>query len=107
MRRTCRLSGSSPRPLCAKTLCWPPDVLYRKPSAGFVLLRDAETGELMEVDTGSRRVRRQFARDALARRQALKRQFLRLGIDQLVVDTHHDYVIELQRFFRMRERRFR
>jgi len=80
---------------------------HELPDVGFVVFRDSETGRLVEVDSRSRHVRRQFARSTLDRRHRLSQQFKRLGIDQLAVDTEHDYLIELQRFFRMREKRIR
>lgn len=77
------------------------------PAVGFVTLRDAETGEMIEVDTRHPRVRDLFARRGVQRQETLGDQLLKLGIDRLSVDTQRDYLIDLRRFFRMREKRFR
>jgi uncharacterized protein (DUF58 family) len=75
------------------------------PDVGFVTLRDAETGELVELDTHHPRIRELFARQASIRERALSDQFRKLGIDQLSVDTHGDHALSLKRFFAARERR--
>ncbi len=77
------------------------------PDVGLVHLRDAETGELVEVDTRDRRVRQTFRDQAARRRQTLATSLSRIGVDQLPVDTEHDYLISLRRFFHMRQQRFR
>lgn len=76
------------------------------PDVGFIHLRDAETGEMIEVDTHDRRVREMFRNDSLRRREVLSRTLLRIGVDQLPIDTEHDYLISLRRFFHMRQQRF-
>ena len=77
------------------------------PPVGLLRLRDAETGEVREVDTSSRRVRETFRRQTADRRAATARLLSQVGVDQLPVDTARDYVSDLRRFFDMRERRFR
>jgi uncharacterized protein (DUF58 family) len=77
------------------------------PDAGLLLLRDAETGELAEVDTGSRRVRAAFAAEALRREEALASDLRRANVDRLPIRTDEPYAVAMHRFFRMRERRMR
>lgn len=77
------------------------------PDVGFIRLRDAETGETIEVDTRHRHVREMFRDDGARRREALSNALLRIGVDQLPIDTEHDYLISLRRFFHMRQQRFR
>jgi uncharacterized protein (DUF58 family) len=77
------------------------------PDVGFVHLRDAETGETIEVDTRHPRVRELFASHNLQRNDSLSRQLTRMGVDQLPVETQGDYLLSLRKFFRMREKRFR
>lgn len=77
------------------------------PDVGFVHLRDAETGETLEVDTQHPRVRELFASHNLQRNDSLSRQLTRMGVDQLPVETQGDYLLSLRKFFRMREKRFR
>jgi len=75
--------------------------------AGLLTLRDAETGELVEVDTGSRRVRAAFAAEAARREEALANDLRRANVDRLAIRTDEPYSIAMHRFFRMRERRMR
>ena len=75
------------------------------PPAGMVELEDAESGRLALLDTGSRRVRRDYERRARERREALSRQLRELGIDEIPIRTDAGWVDRLVRFFRMRERR--
>jgi len=75
------------------------------PAAGMVELEDAESGRLALLDTGSRRVRRDYERRARERRDALSRQLRELGIDEIPIRTDAGWVDRLVRFFRMRERR--
>lgn len=75
------------------------------PPVGLVELEDAETGEVVTLDTGSARVRARY--EALGRERAarLREAFASSGVDHIEVVTGRDYVRELVRFFRMRERR--
>ena len=77
------------------------------PDVGFIRLRDAETGEVVEVDTHHPGVRQWFAAHNAQRTAALSQQLTRLGVDQLPVGTQGDYLLSLRKFFRMREKRFR
>lgn len=75
------------------------------PAAGMVELEDAESGRLTLLDTGSRRVRRDYERRTRERRAALTRQLRELGIDEIPIRTDAAWVDRLVSFFRMRERR--
>lgn len=77
------------------------------PDVGFVLLEDAETGEVVEVDTRSPTVRHWFAEQTAERNRRLATELRRAGVDQLAIDTRGDYLSALRRFFAMRERRLR
>jgi uncharacterized protein (DUF58 family) len=74
---------------------------------GFITLADAETGELVELDTRHPQVRALFAASAVRRNEELTGQLRKVGVDQLALRTDEDYLKGLRRFFRMRERRFR
>jgi uncharacterized protein (DUF58 family) len=80
---------------------------HQLPDVGFITLRDAETGEVVELDTRHPAVRRLFERDSTERRESLKGELRRVGVDQLPIETQGDYVASLRRFFNMREKRFR
>ncbi len=77
------------------------------PNVGFVTLADAETGELIEVDSSHSAFRRWFQQEADRRRSELTTGLRRVGVDQLEIDTHQSYASNLRRFFESRERRSR
>ena len=72
------------------------------PSAGFVSLHDAETGEMVVVDSNSEQVRTAYARAAARAAEQKHRFFRRIGIDEIPVDTSKSYVEPLVRFFQAR-----
>lgn len=77
------------------------------PDVGLVELEDAETGEIVLVDTGSRAFRKRYETLGTVRQAELKEQFRSMGIDLVEILTDRDYVRDLVRFFRGRERRSR
>ena len=74
------------------------------PDVGFLTLRDAETDELLELDTRHPRVRALFAKAAQQREQRLAGWLRRANVDRLEIRTDQPYATSLQKFFRMRER---
>lgn len=72
---------------------------------GLVELQDAETGQLVLIDTASQHVRNQYEQLGQQRRAELKGLFASMDIDQIEVFTDRDYTHDLVRFFKMRERR--
>ncbi|MBM3877462.1 MAG: DUF58 domain-containing protein [Verrucomicrobia bacterium] len=77
------------------------------PALGRLVLKDAETGEVVEVNTGNARQRQLFAeRQALAQVE-LRRLFNALRIDAIQLRTDEPYGAALGRFFETRERRRR
>ncbi len=77
------------------------------PDVGFISLMDAETGEIVELDTRHPQVRSLFEQRTARRSQDLSEQLRRVGVDELAIRTDVDYLTSLRRFFHMRERRFR
>ncbi|MFO0949308.1 MAG: DUF58 domain-containing protein [Planctomycetota bacterium] len=77
------------------------------PDVGFITIEDAETGEILEVDTSHPEVRRLFAEQAASRTESLTNMLKKIGVDQLPIQTGSDYMNGLRRFFSMREKRFR
>jgi len=74
------------------------------PSVGLVELTDAETGETIVLDTGSRAARQAFAEQA-ARQQAATIELLRrIRVDRVPIRTDEGYVEPLIRFFRHRNK---
>jgi len=77
------------------------------PPLGFITLHDAETGEIIELDTRHPRVRTLLASRSAERAGRLADVLRKGGIDQLAIHTDEDYQTSFRRFFHMRERRFR
>ena len=76
------------------------------PDAGLVELEDAETGEIVLIDTGSAGIRKRYERLGREQSDHFRELFSSMGVDQIEVMTDRDYVPNLVRFFRMRERRY-
>jgi len=77
------------------------------PNVGFVSLMDPESGEIIEVDTSSRRTRKQLAFLLQNNQQNVENQLKRKKIDQLKITDDQDFVNELRHFFRKRAKNFR
>jgi len=77
------------------------------PDVGFLTLRDAETDEVIELDTRHPKVRELFAQTAARRDTQLVSGLRRAGVDRLDIQTDRSYALSLQKFFRMREKRQR
>lgn len=76
------------------------------PNVGLVELEDAETGEIVLIDTGSAGIRKRYERLGREQSDRFRDLFSSMGVDQIEVMTDRDYVPNLVRFFRMRERRY-
>jgi uncharacterized protein (DUF58 family) len=79
----------------------------RIPDVGVLRVDDPETGESVMVDTGSERVRRGFEANAAHERNAVRRAFRRLGLDEIALRTDEPVSTSVLSFFRRRERRLR
>jgi len=77
----------------------------RMPNVGLVELEDAETGDLVLLDTGNRTARTSFETLGYERAERLRAQLASMDIDQIEVGTDKEYVRDLMAFFRRRERR--
>jgi len=75
------------------------------PDAGLVELVDAETGEQMLVDTAAAAAREKFNAAARAQHAEIRNMLSKLDIDQIDVHTDRDYIFDLVRFFKFRQRR--
>ena len=72
------------------------------PDAGIVTIRDSETGQPAEVDTGSKAVRAAYAGHVAALDRERRLAFGAVGIDEIPVTVGTDYVPALLRFFKRR-----
>ena len=77
------------------------------PDAGLVTIEDAETGELLELDSARSAVRERFARANLERLDEMDRALNRTGVDTLRFNTTEAFAPKLQRFFEIRRGRRR
>lgn len=75
------------------------------PDMGTVRLEDTETGQLLEVATGSAQVREAFASAVRARSEALSSELRKAGVDRVILRTDCDWLPSLQSFFKKREKR--
>jgi len=79
----------------------------RMPPVGLLAREDAETGELVVIDTGSAAVRKQYEALGRDRTGRLRDLFTSMGVDHIEMFTDRDHARDLVRFFRARERRRR
>lgn len=77
------------------------------PDLGLITLRDAESGEQLQVDTHDAAFRRRFAQLAAEREATLRDGLARAGADTLELCTDDDLVDALLRFMDLRQRRVR
>jgi uncharacterized protein (DUF58 family) len=75
------------------------------PDVGLMALEDAETGELVELNTADPVVRARFHAVAAVTVNQLMSDIRSEGIDTLSLKTNSAYLPALQRFFKSRERR--
>lgn len=75
------------------------------PDVGIVTLEDAETGEQIDINTGSRAIRRGLKDLEETRRKSLERLLRSRRIDIVPLATNEDYLLPLRAFFTQRERR--
>jgi uncharacterized protein (DUF58 family) len=75
------------------------------PALGRLVLHDAETGEVVEINTGDNRKRAAFAERQAKAQSELARLFRSVGIDAIQLRTDVPYGVALGRFFETREKR--
>jgi uncharacterized protein (DUF58 family) len=75
------------------------------PDAGLIVVEDAETGELLSVDTSDPEFRRRFAEVAATRRRDLEAAARRAGVALYPVSTDEDLVPALIRLVALRRMR--
>jgi hypothetical protein len=75
------------------------------PDAGLVRMKDAETGEIILVDTGNKYIRDTLKKFSLKKTQQLDTLFSKTVVDMVKVYTGEDYVQPLMNMFKKRESR--
>jgi len=72
---------------------------------GLIELEDAETGEVLVLDTASAEFRRSFSEQAEQGTDAMQRAFRLIDVDFIQIRTDQPYTAPLIQFFKMREKR--
>ena len=75
------------------------------PRIGLIELQDAETGEIVLIDTSSRKFHDQYGNKSLSRFNELKSLFRSINVDCVPINTDKPYIQDLVQFFHMRHRR--
>jgi uncharacterized protein (DUF58 family) len=75
------------------------------PNLGLLVMRDAETGEQLFVDTHDQAFRKRFAALAKQREKEIRSAFRQAGVDALELSTNDDLVDAILRFADLRKRR--
>jgi len=76
------------------------------PGAGLIEFADAETGEIILVDTSSRGFRNQYSHTSAERFDGLRYMLRSVSVDCISISTDKPYIQDLVRFFHMRRRRY-
>jgi len=72
------------------------------PNLGVIELQDAETGEVMTVDTSSEVFRRDYLREIKKRKELRDKQLRLAQVERIDVNSGEDYVDPLVEFFKKR-----
>ena len=75
---------------------------HELPDIGLITLEDAETGDILEIDTSSAAARQQYAESNQQRCEALQRSLRQKGIDLILLSTDQPYLVALRQFFAAR-----
>ena len=75
------------------------------PDLGMVKIYDPETQQTLWVDTSSKEVRNNFADAYNQHSNYVSEVFRKYGIDNVEISTGQDYVKQLMRLFKQRERK--
>ncbi len=73
-------------------------------NVGLIELEDAETGEVLIIDTGSKEFRKEFAAQSAEDVSGLKKGFRSINLDFINIRTDQSYISPLINFFKMREK---
>lgn len=75
------------------------------PPVGLITLEDAETGEMVEIDTGNRSIRERYSQLAAARRAEFQAGMRKKGLDWIEASTEGPYLPALRQLFARRASR--
>jgi len=74
------------------------------PAVGVLIVVDPETGQMLEVQTGDRRLRERYATAAAEQRRAVAGALRRAGAGHLQLRTDRDWLLDIVRFVAARRR---
>ncbi|MDR2346986.1 MAG: DUF58 domain-containing protein [Planctomycetaceae bacterium] len=74
------------------------------PNVGLITIKDAETGELIELDTTNSKIRSELMKKQKNGENKIIETLKRCQVDQMSIETSHDYLTDLLRFFRRRKK---
>jgi uncharacterized protein (DUF58 family) len=75
------------------------------PDVGVVAFEDAETGEIVEVDTSNSALREAFSCAAHGRVDRLRKEFISYGVDVIEIRNGQPYIDAFHQFFKNRIKR--
>ncbi len=75
------------------------------PDVGLITLEDAETGEMVEVDTSSKQIRKRYTELARERRTSFETEMRKKGLDWIEARTDEPYLPALRNLFARRASR--
>jgi len=75
------------------------------PRVGFIELEDAETGEIMLIDTSDSNIRKGFRTLAARNFKETLERFRSSNVDHIGIYTNQPYIDPIMKFFLMREKR--
>ena len=75
------------------------------PNVGLITLEDAETGEMVEINTNSAKVRKRYADLAQHRQAEFKNNMRKKGLDWIEARTDQPYLPALRKLFALRASR--
>ncbi|MEM0966573.1 MAG: DUF58 domain-containing protein [Verrucomicrobiota bacterium] len=78
---------------------------HHLPPVGRITLEDLETGETVEIDTSSRRLRSNYEKENENRLTKMNRAFNQLGLGRLSLKTGEPYIHRLRRYLEGRGKR--
>ena len=78
---------------------------FELPAIGRLVLEDAETGDVIEINTNDAAQRAAFLNQQTAEQKEMERFFRSIGIDTIELRTDRPYSAALGRFFVVREKR--
>jgi hypothetical protein len=75
------------------------------PNVGRICIEDAESGQVVEIDTGSAKVRDAYEKQARSRSELTASRIRSLGVDLLQFTNGQNWMPELLGFFKSRRQR--